>query len=149
MSNKKIDDLLKPSQQRFTPLQRLLIQAANQQVWTESLQAFLPPESKEHCRVAQLTANRMLIHVDNAAWATRLRFHIPKLLEHMSQIQDFAAVTDIRIKVVPLRKEPEAPPTRKPGVIEHKCLEALADDLESGPLQDAVLRLAHQNREQE
>jgi hypothetical protein len=44
-----------------------------------------------------------LVLVDSAAWATRIRFHAPELVERLAPRYD-GAVTRVRVKVRPLQR---------------------------------------------
>jgi len=95
----KIDDLLTERHRRFSPLQRLLHRAANQQSWTAQLQALLPDPLSRDCRVVDIRGPIALIACSNAASATRLRFMTPDLLGDLQQLADFRTVQDIQIRV--------------------------------------------------
>ena len=99
MSSDKIDDLLSERHRRFSPLQRLLRQAADQESWTAELQAFVPETMRAQCRVGDIRGNRAIIVCQNAACATRMRFLVPDLLKKLKGLADFRAVDEIRVRV--------------------------------------------------
>ena len=99
MSKLKIDDLLSERHRRFTPLQRLLRQAANQESWTSELQALLPEPLCRDCRVTNIRKQRVLVSCNNAASATRLRFLAPELLTKLQSLADFRHADEIVIRV--------------------------------------------------
>ena len=99
MSNWKIDDLLRESHSRYSPLQKLLRQAGNQTVWTETLRALLPPTLARDCRVTELKGPVLTIACRNASTATRLRFMTPDLLVALRDLGDFRLVQSIRVRV--------------------------------------------------
>jgi hypothetical protein len=141
MPTRKIDNLLSLRQRSgFT---RLLARAFDRDAWTAQLRAFLPSELRSACQVANVRDHLLTVHILNAAWATRFRFLIPDLLPRINRLADFAAVREIRVKVVP---EGSAAPSdahpvdRAPP--DSQALRALADTLEYGELKDAILRLA-------
>ncbi len=86
----------------------------------------------------------MTILVQNAAWATRLRFLLPDLLPELNQLADFGGVRDIQIRVAPNLTGAvgtmEVPGPRRPP--DSASLKRLADDLEYDELKAAILRLA-------
>jgi hypothetical protein len=99
VSKLKIDDLLSERHRRFTPLQRLLRQAANQESWSAGLRAILPESLRHQCRVTTIRDGCVTVVCDNAASATRLRFEAPELLSKLQELADFRAATQIQIRV--------------------------------------------------
>ena len=101
VSRQKIDHLLSERHQRFSPLQRLLRHAADQETWTAGLRALLPEPLRNHCHVHDVRGGALFVTCRNAAAATRLRFLAPELLISLRTLQDFSRVSEIRIKVNP------------------------------------------------
>ncbi len=99
MTRYKIDDLLNERHHRFTPLQRLLRDAADQASWTAELRALMPEGLRAHCRVGSIRGPRAVIVCANAACATRVRFLAPELLEQLNSLADFRAVKEIQVRV--------------------------------------------------
>ena len=99
MSNRKIEDLLGESHSRFSPLQKLLRHAANQETWTASLRALLPDSMARDCRVTDVRGSTLTITCRNTGSATRLRFMAPELLPALRELGDFRAVHEIRVRV--------------------------------------------------
>ena len=63
-----------------------------------------------HCMVADLSDTRLTLHADNASFATRLQFETPKLRARLLQLEDFATITDIRVRAAPQPVVTSAPP---------------------------------------
>ncbi len=80
------------------PLERLVKRNADRQSITQQVRAVLPAALAPHCRVAEVRDQRLLIHMANAAWATRARLELPKIEPALRSLADFAAVRDIRIR---------------------------------------------------
>ncbi len=99
VSRSTIDDLLSEGHKRFSPLQRLLRQASDQDAWTKELQALLPDPLKRDCRVSTLRGNALVVLCSNGATATRLRFLVPELLPKLTVLGHFRYVTEIRLKI--------------------------------------------------
>ena len=99
MSKLKINDLLTERHKRFSPLQRLLRSAANQESWTSELQTLLPEPLCRDCRVTDIHKKRVLVLCNNAASATRLRFLAPELLMKLQSLADFRDADEIVIRV--------------------------------------------------
>ena len=144
MAKRKIDTLLSSGHPPSSALARLINRASQQDAWTDQLRALLPQDLASECRVANVRDQVLTVHINNAAWATRLRFLIPGLLENLVRLADFTAVNDIRLKVVPVASKSisaaEAaqeirPPDRAP-------LLELANGIDDAGLRCAILRLA-------
>lgn len=99
MSRRKIDDLLSERHQRFTPLQRLLHRAANQESWTAQLQALLPEPLCRDCRVTEIRGPVAVVVCRTAASATRLRFMADDVLRGLKPLADFRNVDQLQIRV--------------------------------------------------
>ena len=99
MSRNKINELLSERHQRFTPLQRLLRQAGNQETWTAELAAVLPPALGRECRVTDVRGPVIIIACRNAASATKLRFMAPEILEKLRDLAAFHDARELQIRV--------------------------------------------------
>lgn len=99
MPTRKIEDLLSEHHRRFTPLQRLLSQSANQKQWTAELRALLPKPLQHEVEVSDIKGTVALLLCQSASAATRLRFLIPDLTPQLSELQSFSRVKEFRIKV--------------------------------------------------
>ena len=144
VANRKIDSLLSSNQHPASALARLLGHAARQDAWTAQLRALLPQELASECRVGNVRDHVLTVHINNAAWATRLRFLVPELLQSLNRLADFTTVTEIRLKVVPLVSAARQithidSSVRPPDAVP---LLELASHVDSAGLRDAILRLA-------
>lgn len=72
--------------QPYESLQRqlatLLEQSERHAAWAAAFQSLLDPLLARHCRFACLRDGAVVFLADTPAWATRLRLHSPRLLEH-------------------------------------------------------------------
>jgi hypothetical protein len=140
---RKIDSLLSTDHVR-TALARLLGQSALHEERTAELRALLPQELATQCRVGNVRDHILTVHINNAAWATRLRFLLPDLLPRLNALADFAGVTEVRLKVVaaaaPTEGSPASMPNIKPSA--RVPLVELARTVDSAELRGAILRLA-------
>ena len=143
MANRKIDSLLSSGHSPHSSLARLVNRASQQDAWTDQLRALLPQDLASECRVANVRDQVLTVHINNAAWATRLRFLTEALLPNLNRLADFTAVNEIRLRVVPvvadvptaLRAAELRPPDRVP-------LLELANGIDDAGLRNAILRLA-------
>lgn len=63
------------------------------------VRSWLPPALAPHVRVAALREGTLVLAVDSAAWATRLRYEIPRLVECAQANDATRAVTQVRIRM--------------------------------------------------
>ena len=99
MSNWKINDLLHERHRGFSPLQKLLRQAGNQDNWTNQLRALLPDHLAKDCRVTDVRGTVIVVVCANAGTATRLRFMAPELVDQLRTLADFRTVETLQIRV--------------------------------------------------
>lgn len=93
---KPLEELLASS-----PLQYLVTKARQITTTDEALHRILPHELAPHCRTMNITANIIVIAVDSAVWATRLRYLAPELLKTLQQNSQLKHVTEIQCRVRP------------------------------------------------
>jgi hypothetical protein len=65
----------------------------------------LPPPLREHCRVLSVRGETLVMAADSPVWAARLRFHSPKLVKQLGNIQTVKLRT-IHVRVRPVDKPP-------------------------------------------
>lgn len=92
-------------------LARLLRRVAEHDRVNAEFNALLPADMRGHCRVATYRDRKVLLHVDSAAWATRLRYLLPDLTVRSELL---AAADKLRVKVRP--PVSEAPLAHRPPV---------------------------------
>lgn len=63
--------------------------------------AQLPDAAVAHCRLANYNEGRLVLVIDNAMWATRLRYQQNQLLERLAQHAEFTGLQRIQLKVRP------------------------------------------------
>jgi len=99
----------------------------------------------DHCRAANLRDGILVLHADSSAWATRLRYELPALLEFFRQ-QGQPELRSIRIKVVPTDwAPPQAPRARarpRLSAAASELLRDVASTTQDPDIRDALLRLA-------
>ena len=143
MANRKIDSLLSSGHSPHSSLARLVNRASQQDAWTDQLRALLPQDLALECRVANVRDQVLTVHINNAAWATRLRFLTPGLLPNLNRLADFTAVNEIRLKVVPVVTDvPTAPRATELRPPDRVPLLELANGIDDADLRNAILRLA-------
>lgn len=108
----------------------------------QRVQACLPAELAGQCRVIGLRDGCLRLATDTPAWAARLRFQAPRLVQ---QLRQRGAVTlhSVQVQISPAAT-PRTPPTRKPRMTTEnaRLLEQTARAIEDPGLARALTRLA-------
>ncbi|GAB4289668.1 MAG: hypothetical protein Kow0096_02790 [Thiohalomonadaceae bacterium] len=113
------------------------------QTLTTRLRRCLDSESASHVQVADLNEERLIIQVDSAAWATRLRYLGPQLLRCLRNNIELPPLQRLDIRVAP-QAQP-TPPRIQPAALSAdsaSLLETAADDIRHPALRAALKRLA-------
>lgn len=61
----------------------------------------LPIPLNQHCHVANLRKQTLIVHTDSSLWATRLRLIIPELLPLWRQNQSMPTINQVIVQVRP------------------------------------------------
>ena len=112
-------------------MQALTDAAANpvrRALWLDALEQqfrpLLPPALASHCRLANVTGNRLVFLVDSPIWRAKLRLAAPELVERARSVG--LAVTEITAKVVVPQPIPAGvDPPRTPLPVSAASREAL------------------------
>jgi hypothetical protein len=109
---------------------------------SQRVEACLPAELAGHCHVIGLSEGRLRLVTDSPAWAARLRFQGPRLVQ---QLRQRGAVTlhAVQVQISPVAA-PRTPPSRKPRMTAEtaRLLEQTARAIEDPGLARALARLA-------
>jgi hypothetical protein len=81
-------------------LSRLVLRAQQASELDARVRTLLPDDLGRHVTGAVLHDDTVVILVDSAAWASRIRFHAPELVQSLSPRYD-GVVARIRVKVRP------------------------------------------------
>lgn len=112
-----------------------------------ALLEILPPAIAPHMQIAAYEAYVLRLHVDNAAWATRLRYMDSALKQALAQRMRLQ-IDRIDTKVRPLAHGPAAPAAR-PRYVSPQArsyIEQSARYIDDPALSDALKRLAAAGR---
>ncbi len=97
-----------------------------------------------HCRLANIAGTRLALQADSPAWASRIRYDAPRLLERLQQYPELARLSAVSISVAP----PKASPEKAHGECNplsdsaRSTLRAAAEAVSDQALGDALRRLA-------
>jgi len=106
-------------------------------------QQALPPQFATHCYLVNINENTLIVHTDNASYASLLRFQAQALCaeisKHLPQI-----VNSIDVRVRPKTTTNSTTKTTQTHLPESasKALEQTAESLDNEPLKAALERLA-------
>jgi len=93
-------------------------------------------------RAAALRGDRLVVHVGNGAWATKLRYQAADLSRRLSAASGHT-INGIEIRVRPMARTPAPkPPPRQLGPKAARSLQSAAATVEDPRLADALTRLA-------
>ena len=82
-----------------SPLHDLYKKAHDIQEMDHKLKKLLDPILQDHFELANLNADIAVLLVSSSAWATRLRYNIPTILNALNKVLNLNSVKTIRIKV--------------------------------------------------
>ncbi len=125
-------------------LHHLIVHAERLQRATQLLHACLDFPLSQHCQVANIKKNTIVIHTSSPAWAAKLRFHVAAILTNLRKDQGLGMLQSVRIKVSPIG-EPVAPNLAERPIISKYAAEvinAAAHATADPELRDILLRLA-------
>lgn len=124
-------------------------QVAQLRVLEDALRDCLPEECCNHCRVAGIFGETLLLVADSPAWRSRLHFYTDRIISHFSHLGK-SPVHRVRIRVTAgAGIQPPAPrcdpPLRLPAEAA-QGFASLARDTEDRDLRKALERLASHSR---
>lgn len=107
----------------------------------------LPAALTGHVRVLQLAEGQLRLACDSGAVASRLRHQSERLVADLSSRS--VAVQSLRVSVNPELLATAPPPLAKPGLppAALDSLAQLSDDIDEGPLKQALGRLLRHHRQ--
>ena len=114
---------------------------------TTIFRAYTDSELAPHCYISNIEDSGLIVYVDSAAWATRLRFQVPQLIPLLRQSNPvFAKVENIKVKVLTLNSEVSPRPLQRTGptmsIDNANGINTLSESIDDTELQQALRRLA-------
>jgi|SRR5690554_2007353 len=134
--------------QRQSGLQQIMRHARLIVRLQQLVQQNLPTAAAAHCRLANYNQGRLLLVVDNAHWATRLRYQQEQLAERLRQHPQFAELRLIQFRVRPQQQDlaqQQLPATPRHSIPAQarQAISQCAENIEDEQLRKALLRLAN------
>lgn len=114
---------------------------------TRDFRSLLDKELAPHCYIGKLEATTLIIYVDSAAWATRLRFQVPQLLPQLHKLEStFSKLGGIQVKILTQHNEVDNPPPSSAGPVmsveNANAINSLSNSIDDPALQLALQRLS-------
>ncbi len=120
-------------------------QVTHLRVLEDALRDCLPAECCNHCRVAGIFGETLLLVADSPAWRSRLHFYTDRIISHFSHL-DKSPVRHVRIRVTAGTGIQAPAPRRDPALQlpaeAARGFASLARDTEDRDLRRALERLA-------
>lgn len=144
MRTGNLQPLARLLQKQRGELKALLLHAARLQSLDRQIGAWLPEPLAEHVRVANVDPQRLVLQTDSPAWATRLRYLAPTLLEYLKQQPELAGLAHVQVRVWPAASGHADRRGQRPQFsrLASESLRAAAEGYSDTELRDALKRLS-------
>lgn len=112
---------------------------------------FLDSPLNTHCNVANYINDTLVLHSDSAAWAAKLRYNIPVILNFMQNECDLITLKTIRIKIKLSDNSTQPGPDRKKPVISRTAallINQAAATITDDELRSSLLKLVKNSQDQ-
>lgn len=146
MSSKVAKTVTKILLNSTSHIRTLLAHAARLEALTVLVCNALPAPLNQHCRVANVRDDVLVLHADSAVWASKLHYQLPIL---QFRLAETGPSFQIQIKVRPFSNTLDQPPAAKTTRLPKEraaLVAALADDNSSPELQAALQCLANESK---
>lgn len=142
---KHINNLLSESSDN---LHQLVDRCSQLQRLTRLVCQYLPLPLNQHCRVANLRDQHLILHADSSTWATMLHYHTPALLEYLNLQPGLEHISNIRTKTTPNYSQNSDIKPSQPYLSKNTAalIGSLADSMSNPELKKALLRLARHSQ---
>jgi len=109
------------------------------------LNQLLPEPSKNHCHIANVREQIIILHTDSPAWATRIRYEIPRILKQINEMYNKQVFLEIKLKVRASYIQTTANDTQSTKQKE-TLKKRPASDIKDPKLKQAMDRLLHHRK---
>jgi len=110
-------------------------------------QSALPTEFEAHCRLVNVNEHTLIVHTDNAAYASLLRFQAATLCQALSaHLPQTIDKLDVKVRPLFIPTKPIKLPERLLSNTASNTLQQTADFLEQGHLKTALEKLAKRSQ---
>ncbi len=114
-----------------------------------TLRGCIPAPLNQHCQVANLRDNILILHADSSAWALKLRYSSRTLVQQLRQ-RGLPALSTIEVKVRPQNAVINRPEKIRHAYMSNKTallLDSIAQDITDTHLKGALQRLAQYGKD--
>ncbi len=127
-----------------SPLQNLVKKAQRIQQLGQKLEARLDPSLQGNFTLANIHEGVATILADSSAWATRLRYQIPVILDVLTNQLGQNRVTTVRIKIAQQQQDARTEEKQKISLSSETAsyLTRTADAFGDSPIRDSLLKIA-------
>ena len=129
---------------KHSSLAALLEKASSIQATDRKIKKLLDPTLKDKFELANINADVAVILVNSSAWATRLRYNIPIILDILNKDLNYTSIKTVRIKIK--KTIPENPVlNKKPNSISANSAQFLndvANNFNDPELRACILKLS-------
>jgi hypothetical protein len=136
--------LAKILQQRSDHLSVLLSQVRLLRQITTVIRNDLPEPLSLHCHAANIDGDTIIIGCDSSAWAAKLRYQLPHVLNRLKDHRDLPIFRQVRVRVQPLDEDKPRTQNRSLSITEHTAalIASIAQGTADPELKAALLRLS-------
>ena len=127
------------------PMDQLVTKARHLVAINQTVIEHLDAPIHRHCRVANTSADTVVIEADSPAWSTKARFHAPEILAVLRERCGLATLRTARVRVAVPDTEPISPTKpaeRRPSPASADIIRQTALAIEDPRLRHALLRLS-------
>lgn len=131
-----------------SPLQTLVKKAQRIQQLGQKLETRLDPSLQGNFTLANINEGVATILADSSAWATRLRYQIPVILDVLNNQLGQHHVSTVRIKITRQNQETTTVKKKEISISSETAnyLTQTADAFGDGPIRDSLLKIARNRK---
>ncbi len=132
-------------------LLRICEQARVLENLTSTLKHYIPISLVNHCQVVSFNKGQLILGVENAAWATQLRYHLPSLRDTLRTEAGLYQLISVKVIVLDSVSKPQILQRKKIRISDNASdhIRATAELCTYQPLKAALNRLGVQNKGKE
>jgi hypothetical protein len=129
--------------QQNSQFNRLFARAGQLDKLNIILQKSLPLQFVNHCQLANISGDSLVIITDKAAYASMLRFQGPQICQALSaHLPEPVGRLEVKVRPLPAVKRPPASNNMQLSTKTAALLNSTAAEIEDGPLKTALHKLA-------
>lgn len=112
------------------------------------LQKSLPLQFVNHCRLANISGDKVIVQTDKAAFASLLRFQAPQICKALStHLPEPVSRLDVKVRPLTTISRPDQENHLHLSTKTAALIESTAAEIEDGPLKTALNKLAKRQKD--